>query len=198
MTVTTRLVVLVAMATLAAACAPPADGPDAGAAPGIAATPAVADTTPAAAPDGVRAAIDAANAETGRLVAAGDGAAIGRQYTEDGEVLPAHGDAVRGPAAIGRQFQSAIDAGVRGLTLTAEAVEAHGDTAIEYGRYSAADAGGRQLDHGKYVVVWRRGPEGWQRYRDIGTTSVPQWPALPLAPGSPPPPQGDGAATPTG
>jgi ketosteroid isomerase-like protein len=205
MTVRTRLAALVhfaavaAIATLAAGCAPPADAPDA---PGANAPSAgqAATRMPPGVNDGVRAAIDAANAETGRLVAAGDGAAIGLQYAEDGEVLPAHGEAVRGPAAIGRQFQSAIDAGMRRLALTADVVETHGDTAIEYGRYAAADADGRPLDHGKYVVVWRRGPEGWQRYRDIGTTSLPQWPAGLPAPGTapPPPPAGAGMGAPAG
>lgn len=178
MAVMRRLAVLAAAVALAAACARPGEAPPAGdaGATGAESAPAAARAT-GPGDDGARAAIDAINAETGRLVAAGDGAAVGRQYAADGEVLPAHRDAIRGPAAIGRSFQDAIDAGLRGLALTAEAVESHGDTAIERGSYVATGPEGRPLDRGKYLVVWRRGPEGWLRHRDISTTSLPAPPA---------------------
>lgn len=161
------------MAALAlGACAGPeapsaGTGAEPGAAVEAAAEPAAADES------GARPAIDAANAETARLVAEGDGAAVGRQYTADGELLPAHSGPVRGPEAIGRLFQASIDGGLRSLTLTADQVESHGDTAIEYGRYAAADADGGLLDRGKYVVVWRRGADGWRRRADISTTNLP-------------------------
>jgi ketosteroid isomerase-like protein len=173
MAMTMRIAVLAAAVAIAVACARPGEAPPAmaGAAEGTAPSEEGGGNGAAAE---VRAAIDAANAETGRLVAAGDGAAIGRQYAPEGEIMPAHGEAIRGPDAIGRGFQAAIDAGLRGLTLVAEGVEVHGDTALEYGRYTAAGAGGELLDRGKYLVVWRRGPDGWRRHRDIATTSLPR------------------------
>lgn len=174
------LMAALALGACAGPEAPPAGGTDAGPAPAAAVEPA----SPPADESGARPAIDAANEETARLVAAGDGAAVGRQYTADGELLPAHSGPVRGPEAIGRLFQASIDGGLRSLTLTADQVESRGDTAIEYGRYAAAGADGGLLDRGKYVVVWRRGAQGWRRRADISTTNLPAAVAPAPAPAS--------------
>ena len=57
------------------------------------------------------------------------------------------------------------------LVLTPVAVEESGDLAYEEGTYSIKVPGsdGQSMqDVGKYVVVWKKGPEGtWQLHRDM-------------------------------
>ena len=49
-----------------------------------------------------------------------------------------------------------MDAGVKQVKLTTLEVEAHGDAAHEVGTYVLMGDGGKQLDSGKYVVVWKK------------------------------------------
>jgi hypothetical protein len=58
-------------------------------------------------------------------------------------------------------------------------VEAHGDTAIEIGRYRLLAAGDVVADQGKYIVVWKNDNGAWKLHRDIWTTSQPA--AVPAA-----------------
>jgi len=50
-------------------------------------------------------------------------------------------------------------------------VEAHGDTAIEVGRYRLMAAGGAVAAAGKYIVIWKNDRGTWKLHRDIWTTS---------------------------
>ena len=59
------------------------------------------------------------------------------------------------------------------MTLTTLEAEAQGDTAYEVGTYTLPGEGGKMLDVGKYVVVWKRVGGQWKLHRDIWTTSVP-------------------------
>jgi len=120
-----------------------------------------------------KAAIDAANKKFGAAVAAGNAAGVAALYTDDATVLPPNGETVRGRPAIEKLFQAMIAAGIKQATLTAEEVEPHGDTATEIGAYSVKDAAGKELDRGKYVVIWKRLKGDWRLHRDIWNSSMP-------------------------
>jgi uncharacterized protein (TIGR02246 family) len=128
--------------------------------------------TPASAADDVRSAIEAANKKWEAGVSRGDGAGVAALYTADGALLPAGSDLVRGPQAIGEFLQAVFDSGIKGASLTTVEVEACGKTAYEVGTYEFRGAEGKAVDHGKYVVVWKREDDSWKLYRDIWTTSV--------------------------
>lgn len=121
----------------------------------------------------VKAAIDASNKKFGTAVAAGSAKGVADLYTDDALVLPPNGEAVKGRPAIEKLFEAMIVAGVKGATLTAQEVEGHGDTATEVGAYSVADAAGKELDRGKYVVVWKRVQGQWKLHRDIWNSNMP-------------------------
>ena len=67
----------------------------------------------------------------------------------------------------------AVDSGIKGVTVTTLEVEVSGDTAHEVGTYGLMGDGGKVLDAGKYVVVWKREDGKWKLHRDIWNTSVP-------------------------
>ena len=133
----------------------------------LVAEPAVAQTA------GPRAAIEAANARFSADFAKGDAAAVASHYTAAGQVFPPNGDVVRGREAIAKFWKGVMDAGIKGVKLAIVEVEAHGDTAHEVGTYVLTGDGGKALDNGKYVVVWKRDGGQWRLHRDIWNTNTP-------------------------
>jgi uncharacterized protein (TIGR02246 family) len=129
--------------------------------------------TQAAYADEVRSGIEAANAQFSAIAAKGDGAGLAALYAADGQVLPAGGDPLKGPQAIQKFWQGALDSGIAGIGLTTVEVFGHGPTATEVGQYELRDKTGKVLDHGKYVVVWRREGGKWKLLRDMFSTNVP-------------------------
>ncbi len=120
-----------------------------------------------------RAGIEAANARFAAAFAKGDAAAVASHYTIAGQVLPPNGEPVRGREAIATFWKGVMDAGVKGVKLTVVEAEAHGGTAHEVGAYVLTGEGGKTLDTGKYIVVWKRDGGQWKIHRDIWNTSMP-------------------------
>jgi uncharacterized protein (TIGR02246 family) len=127
---------------------------------------------PAAHADGTRAAIEAVNAAVGAAAAKGDAAAIASYYTADAQLLPAGSEPVKSAAAIQKFWQGALGSGVGAVALKTLEVYGHGSTASEVGQYEMLDKSGKSIDHGKYIVIWRRDGGHWKLHRDIYTTSV--------------------------
>ena len=121
----------------------------------------------------VRSAIEAANSQFVAAFAKGDVAKIASMYTADAQAFPPNSDVVRGRAAIQKFWQGVVDAGIKSATLTTLEVEARGDWAHEVGTYTMSVEGGKQADHGKYLVIWKREQGQWQLHRDIWNSSVP-------------------------
>ncbi len=127
---------------------------------------------PASAGEDVRTAIEAANDEWEAGVSRGDAPGVAALYTATGQILPAHSDIVTGREAIAGFLQAAFDSGVKGATLSTVEVEGFGDTAHEVGKFQFLDAGGSVLDHGKYLVIWKKENGAWKLHRDMFSTSV--------------------------
>jgi uncharacterized protein (TIGR02246 family) len=120
-----------------------------------------------------KAAIEAANARFAADFAKGDAAAVASHYTAGGHAFPPNGDVARGRDAIAKLWKGAMDSGVKGVKLTVVEVEARGDTAHEVGTYALVGEGGKALDNGKYIVIWKREGGQWKIHRDIWNTSLP-------------------------
>jgi uncharacterized protein (TIGR02246 family) len=121
----------------------------------------------------VRAAIAAVNRKFMDTFAGRDAAGIAALYTADGQLMPAASDFVKGAAAIEQFWTGAMGMGIRSAELETAELEAHGDTAIEVGRYTLAGDGGEVMDRGKYLVVWKNHDGAWKLHRDIWTSSIP-------------------------
>ena len=126
----------------------------------------------AANPDGVRSAIVSANADFSAASAKGDGAALAALYAADALVMPAGSEPIKGAAAIQKFWQGALDSGIAGVTLKTVEVYSHGSTATEVGQYALQDKAGKQVDHGKYIVIWRHEAGKWKLSRDMFSTNV--------------------------
>jgi uncharacterized protein (TIGR02246 family) len=123
--------------------------------------------------DDTQAAIEAANAKFSDAVSRGDSKGVAVLYTKNGQVLPEGSDPVKGTAAIQKFTQGMIDSGVGSIDLKTLEVYGHGPTAAEVGEYDIHDKTGNSIDHGKYVVIWRRVGGQWKLHRDIFTSNVP-------------------------
>jgi uncharacterized protein (TIGR02246 family) len=121
---------------------------------------------------GTRSAIQAANAEFSAAAAKGDSAALAALYAADGQVMPAGSDPIRGTEAIQKFWQGAISSGIAGIGLKTVEVFAQGSTATEVGQYELRDKAGKVMDHGKYIVIWRRDGDNWKLLRDMFSTNV--------------------------
>jgi uncharacterized protein (TIGR02246 family) len=133
----------------------------------------LAATMAVAAQGDARAAIEAANQQFIAAVAKGDAAALAGMYTTAAIAFPPNGEPAKGRAAIQKLWQGVVASGIKGATLTTSEVETHGDTAHEVGNYEMKVEGGKVVDRGKYVVIWKREQGQWKLHRDIWNTSMP-------------------------
>jgi uncharacterized protein (TIGR02246 family) len=122
----------------------------------------------------MKAQIEKANAAFVAAFAKGDAAAIAQMYSSDGQVLPPNSEIVSGTDAIQGLWKGAMDMGAKSITLKAAEVEQHGPAiAHEVGAYTMTGADGKEIDRGKYVVIWKREGNAWKIHRDIWNTSMP-------------------------
>lgn len=118
-----------------------------------------------------QASIEAALVEFAKAFNGKDAAAVAAQYTEDAALLPPDAARVDGRANIEKFWKGAMDAGLTDLALKAVEVEESGDLAYEVGTVTfkmPGEGGALTEAAGKYIVVWKKGPDGsWRLHRDI-------------------------------
>ena len=121
----------------------------------------------------VKAAIAAGNEKLMAAFRRGDAAGLAALYTENGQLLPPNSDFITGKPAIQQFWQGVMDMGIKAALLETVELEAHGDTAIDVGRYTMQGEGDKILDKGKYLVVWKQEDGQWKLHRDIWNSSMP-------------------------
>lgn len=114
-----------------------------------------------------RAAIERGGKQWSEGVERGDAPAIAQLYAEDAQAFPPNAELVSGRANIQKLWQSFLTAGVKKAALESMDVESAGNIAYETGKWRSWGADGKEIDHGKYVVVWKRVNGQWKMYRDI-------------------------------
>lgn len=117
--------------------------------------------------------IEAANKQFVATFGKGDAAGLAAMYSATAIAYPPNSEPVSGRAAIQKIWQGAMGMGIKAVTLTTSEVETYGDTAYEVGGYTMLGEGGKHLDHGKYIVIWKREQGAWKLHRDIWNTSMP-------------------------
>jgi uncharacterized protein (TIGR02246 family) len=135
-------------------------------------------TSMAARPSGAASdAIRALSARWLQTVDARDADGVAAFYTTDGAFLVPNVPLARGRDAVRAVWAQLLSATNLVLTWAPTSVEvaAAGDLAWEMGAYRLSMDGpvGPVEDDGKYVVVWRSGPNGWEVAADIFNSSLP-------------------------
>lgn len=159
-----RLTVLAASALLVTACGTQTDTANV---PPPGATASAAD----------EAAIRQQISRWGDLIKAKDAAAIAQLYTEDGAFMPANAPIAKGRGAIEQNWAGLLATPGFELAIAPEqiTVSASGDMALDRGAYqlTVAPAGTKQVEKGKYVVVWRKIDGEWKAAADIINSDLP-------------------------
>jgi ketosteroid isomerase-like protein len=122
--------------------------------------------------DAAKKSIDSTNAEFASLVAKGDSVGIANLYCSDAKMLGQSMPMVSGKAAIQSAFGQMLK-GVRGAKLTSSEVYGSGDILSEVGTYSLTDNGGKEIDKGKYIVLWKMEDGKWKFFRDCFNSDLP-------------------------
>lgn len=110
-----------------------------------------------------RSAIKQAIAVFEKAANAKDAAAMAKLYTEDATLLPPSSPLIKGRANIQQFWEGFINAGGSDAKLRIMEVTSLGDTAYEIGAFEAnmpTPQGGTVRGQGKYVVIWKRQPDG--------------------------------------
>jgi uncharacterized protein (TIGR02246 family) len=124
-------------------------------------------------PSDIREVIEEGNQQWSIAFSTGDSAALAAMYTPNAQLFPMHSEVVSGREAIQQFWQGVMASGVKGATLTTLEVDEQGETVYEVGQYELRGEGHKVLDHGKYVVVWKRTQGQWRLHRDIWNSTLP-------------------------
>jgi uncharacterized protein (TIGR02246 family) len=100
----------------------------------------------------------------------GDAAAVAALYAPDAQLLISGSEPVKGIAAIRAAIEAMVKSGVKVRIESSENVGA-GDLAYVFGAYSILEReGGKEVEHGTYVEIWRRRDGAWNITVDINAT----------------------------
>ena len=103
----------------------------------------------------------------------GNSAAVAALYSEEARLVMSGSAPILGKAAIRKTVDDMIKSGVKLRIGTAQNVGS-GDIAYVYGPYSVFEhEGGREVESGTYIEVWRRHAGAWQIDLDVNAVGAP-------------------------
>ena len=124
----------------------------------------------------VAAAISDINGQFMECVSQGDADLCSSLFTEDALYGAPNLPFAQGRTAIRDAWEKEMEAGMESLRLMTDEVGSFGDTAHEVGRYVVEGSDNVHLDHGKYIVLWKRTSEGWKAHREVFNSDMAQGP----------------------
>ena len=103
---------------------------------------------------------------------AGDSVAVSNSYTTDAKAMVANMPAVEGRDNIKHFISQAMNMGIKDFDL--HTIKIWGDSSIlaEEGSYKFFGSTGKQLDIGKYIVLWKIEAGNWKMFRDMWTSDL--------------------------
>jgi ketosteroid isomerase-like protein len=98
------------------------------------------------------------------------------RYAEDACILAPETPAMCGQKAVAMFFRAAYkDYGLRNGRFITTAVYGDGKEFVtEEGLWQSFDAKGKLFDDGKFLVLWKKNPEGWKMLRDSFSSNHPK------------------------
>jgi len=103
-----------------------------------------------------------------RSFAKGDSSIFIQRYAKDCWIMPPNAQALCGKDAPLDFFKLAYDqVGLRnGKFITIDVFGDGNEYVTEIGFWQSFDADNKLFDNGKYLVLWKKTPDGWKMYRD--------------------------------
>ena len=123
---------------------------------------------------GARKAIETINADYAMLYAKGDSVALANHYASDAKAMIANIPAAVGRAAIQTLFDKQFKMmGPASLEITTTGVWGTEEMLGEEGTIVITDDEGKQIDRGKYIVLWKMEDGKWKIFRDCYNSDLP-------------------------
>lgn len=116
--------------------------------------------------------IDEGNQALMDLLKKGDSTGFANLYCTDAKLMAPGGPAVVGKDAIKSMIGGLVKMGLTNMTL--KTIDVWGSDALlgEEGTYTFAGSDGKEVEHGKYIVLWKMEDQKWKLFRDIWNTDV--------------------------
>lgn len=113
---------------------------------------------------------------------AGDSSAVANCFTTDAKTMAAHLPPQKGRDDITHFIGLAMRKGYRSFNLATTKVWGDSSIVAEEGTYNISDTTGKQVDKGKYIVLWKQEAGNWKMFRDIWTTDLPDTTGIQIKP----------------
>ena len=113
--------------------------------------------------EGLEQSAHAANRRFVDAIRDGDPAAASGAYAIDARLLAPSADLIEGRERIASFWRAGLEAGIRTVDRVPLRIDGHGSVAFEIGRYAMQlrpEGGGSVVDHGAYLLVHERDPDG--------------------------------------
>ena len=121
--------------------------------------------------DQVRQQVNANNQLFGQAFAKGDSMAIMNLYHSEAILYPPNMAIMKQRNEMGQMVAGIPAMGIKSMNLTTSEIFGSGDLMIETGTYQMGD-GTKDVDRGKYMVVWKQENGQWKMYRDIWNSDM--------------------------
>lgn len=96
------------------------------------------------------------------------------RYAGDCIIMAPNSQSYKGRKGALDFFKMGYDAGLRNGKFITEAVYGDGKEYVtEMGQWQSIDAKGKITDDGKFLVLWKRTPNGWKMFRDSFSSNHP-------------------------
>lgn len=116
--------------------------------------------------------IRSANEKFMDTFAKGDAAGVASLYTEDGMLLPAGMESIKGKQGVEHFWQGVMGMGIKQVRLDTIEIDQGENMTAELGNYTLSGEDGKPVDKGKYIVVWKKEGGEWRLHKDIWNTSL--------------------------
>ena len=121
--------------------------------------------------DSARLSIEHQNAAFQKAFENSDSVGLANLFTSDGKMMMPGSPSIVGRAAIASTVATFMKMNIKRQAKTID-VWGNGDLLVEEGTASLFDQKGVELDHAKYLVIWKMEDGEWKLFRDMWNTDI--------------------------
>lgn len=120
-----------------------------------------------------KSAINDANKTFSDAIMKGDSVTVASLYASDAHMLPPNMAKAENHDQIVGMAGAFARMGIKDFKLESTNFFGGPEYVIEEGKYTIGDGKGKNMDEGKYIVVWKQEDGKWKLYRDIWNSNMP-------------------------
>jgi ketosteroid isomerase-like protein len=94
-------------------------------------------------------------------------------FTTDAKLMCSHQPSIEGKENIRHYFSNMMRTGIATIDLKTSSISGDSSILAEEGTYLFSDSQKKQIDKGKYIVLWKQEAGNWKMYRDMWTSDLP-------------------------